>query len=341
MKTSYDLYLITGASGFLGKVLVRSLLDRGKRVRVLVLRGDPSEKELPREAEITYGSVTEPDSMKAFFEGDLSHACLVHCAGIISIASTAPRYLWDINVNGSRNVMEACIRYGVAKAVHVSSVHAIPEKPKGKIMSEVSVFTKKSVRGKYAKSKAEATGLVLDYASKGLNVSVVLPSGILGPYDEGRGNIASAIISFCNRRLPLAVKGGYDFVDVRDVVQGIFECSEKGRAGECYILSGHYLTLKDILGHLSRLGYGKEPVYLPLAFVKIISPFCELAGLLRRKPLFLTPYSAYTLGTNSMFSHAKAQRELGYAPRKIQVTLNSMVNWLKKKKRIPEIKELS
>ena len=127
-------------------------------------------------------------------------------------------------------------------ASKTSSVHAIPEKPKGCIITEDCEFSPGLVDGDYAKSKATATELVFDAAKRGLNASIVFPSGIIGPGDIQGGSFTSMAKSFLSGKLPFAVRGGYDFVDVRDVAKGILACSESGEPGKGYILSGHYVN---------------------------------------------------------------------------------------------------
>lgn len=331
----FDKYLITGGTGYLGKVIIYKLISAGEKVRALVLPGDPLIKDLPPEVELAYGNVENSRSMQEFFSGDLSKACLIHCAGIISIASKKLKKLWSVNILGTKHVIDQCFIHGVSRVVHVSSVHAIPEKKKGETITEVSSFSADKVKGQYAKTKAYGTEFALQAAANGLDISVVHPSGIIGPYDS-KGSISSTVLSFCNREMPAAVVGGYDFVDVRDVADGIISCARNGRRGECYILSGHYATLQTILGYISSLGFGKEPKYLPLWLVKMVSPFFELSCILRKKPLFLTPYSAYTLGSNAMFSHKKASEELGYNPRNLKESLKDTVVWMKEKRLIKD-----
>ena len=120
-------------------------------------------------------------------------------------------------------------------------------------------------------------------------------------------------------RIPIGLKGGYDFVDSRDVVSGILSCEEKGRCGECYILTGHYITVLQLLNVVRKIHGKKErKIEIPYGLVKAIAPISEGAARLigRKAPLF-TPYSVYTLHTNGDFSHEKATRELDYQPRDI------------------------
>ena len=193
--------------------------------------------------------------------------------------------------------------------VYVSSVHAIPEKPKGCIITEDCEFSPGLVDGDYAKSKATATELVFAAAERGLNASIVFPSGIIGPGDLQGGSFTSMAKSFLAGKLPLAVRGGYDFVDVRDVANGLLACSESGEPGKGYILSGHYATIRKMLqlvGKTAKLKY--RPICLPLGLAKLAAPYYERRSLKDRKPLFYTPYSVSVLASNGRFSHAVASK---------------------------------
>ena len=321
----YKLYLVTGATGNLGSAVIRTLLKKGGRVRALILPDDPQEKNLPEGVEVFHGSVEDRTSLSEFFSADLRNACVIHCAGLITIASRPPAKLMSVNVDGTRNVMELCLEKNAARVIYVSSVHAIPENKDGTVVDETDIFSQEKIRGSYAKSKSAAKAIALGAAQKGLNVSVVFPSGILGPFDRGRGNVSATILAYCRGKLPAAVRGGYDFVDVRDVADGIVACAELGRAGECYILSGHYATLRDILESIRPLINGKRLYYMRLWFVKMLSPFFEFASLLQKKPMFLTPYSAYVMGCSARFSSGKAEKEFGYSPRSLHSTLVDIV----------------
>lgn len=327
------LYLVTGAAGHLGSVITQQLIKNGKHVRALVL---PNEKHIPEMADIHFGDVCDKESMKPCFE-NLSGQDLVviHCAGIVSIASKFNQAVFDVNVVGTKNIVDLCQSYNVSKLIYVSSVHAIPEKPKGITITEITEFSPDDVVGLYAKTKAEATSYVLDAAKKDLNACVVHPSGITGPYDHGRGHLTTLVVDYYKGRLTFGIRGGYDFVDVRDVANGIIAACDKGRKGECYILSNKFFKVSEILAMLHEItGKRKIKIFLPLWFVKITAPLAELYYEILRQPPLLTAYSIFTLNSNALFSHQKATVELEYKTRNMKETLSDTVNWLKETGRI-------
>lgn len=286
--------------------------------------------------EICYGDIREPESLLDFFHNPQNRDLIViHTAGIVSIASKFQQNVYDVNVMGTKNIVSLCEKNRVKKLIYTSSVHAITEKPIGQTISESNTFNPDDVVGLYAKTKAEATSIVLEASKGGLNASVVHPSGMSGPFDNGRGYLTTLVIDYCKGRLTASINGGYDFVDVRDVAEGIISCCENGRKGECYILSNKYFTIKELLFLLHEITGKKEvKTILPLWFIKLMAPIAELYyKMLKRPPLF-TPYSIYTINSNSMFSHEKATLELGYTTRPMAVTLRDTVEWLKAQDRL-------
>lgn len=325
----FDRYLVTGATGFLGRVVAEELVRRKAQVHALVLHDDPYTDLLPKEVRTVIGDVCDKSSLSDFFADADSRTCVIHCAGIVSVASRPGPRLYQVNVGGTWKVLRQCMEHDVGKMVYVSSVHAIPEKPKGCIISEDCEFSPGLVDGDYAKSKAAATELVFDAAERGLNASIVFPSGIIGPGDLQGGSFTSMAKSFLSGKLPFAVRGGYDFVDVRDVARGILACSESGEPGKGYILSGCYITIRRMLqlvGKAAKLKY--RSICLPLGLARLAAPYYERRSLRERKPLFFTPYSVSVLASNGQFSHAAASERFAYQPRPIEETLGDMTAWL-------------
>lgn len=313
------LYLVTGGTGHVGTVLIKELLAKNVSIRALVRPG--RREGIPAGVDVYEGDITNLDSMRDFFQtSGFDSVTLIHCAALITITSRLNTQVWNVNVHGTENVMQLALNAAVDRVVYVSSVHAIPERPLGQIISEVSSFSPELVHGQYAKSKAAAAQVALDYAKKGLNLSIVHPSGIIGPGDTNiRNHMIRTIHAMAEGRIPVGLKGGYDFVDSRDVVSGILSCEEKGCCGECYILTGHYITVLQLLNVVRKIHGKKErKIEIPYGLVKAIAPISEGAARLigRKAPLF-TPYSVYTLHTNGDFSHEKATRELDYQPRDI------------------------
>ena len=317
------LYLITGATGHIGTVLVSALKAQNSLIRVLVL---PQEKQYaPKDVQVCEGDVTDIASLKPFFNiSDYEDTTLIHCAALITVSSKDNPQVWNVNVNGTENIMQMAFAAHIRRVIHVSSVHAIPEKPIGETITEAHSFSPDLVHGQYAKAKAAASEIVLEYARKGLNVSIVHPSGIIGPGDtRQRNHMIRTVRAMASGKIPFAIKGGYDFVDSRDVVQGILGCETKGKSGECYILSGQYISVLELLNIVRGIVH-KKPVKieLPYGLMRVIASvaerFCLFFG--QEAPL-ITPYSIYTLHTNGHFSCGKAMSTFGYRPRPIEETI--------------------
>ena len=334
----FDKYLVTGATGFLGRAVAERLVRRRAQVYALVLQNDPYINLLPKEVHTVIGDVCAENSLTDFFADADSRTCVIHCAGIVSVASRPGSKLYQVNVGGTWSVLRQCMERNVGKMVYVSSVHAIPEKPKGCTITEDCEFSPGLVDGDYAKSKAAATELVFDAAERGLNASIVFPSGIIGPGDLQGGSFTSMAKSFLAGKLPLAVRGGYDFVDVRDVANGILACSESGEPGKGYILSGHYVTIRrmlQVIGTAAKRRY--RPICLPLGLAKLAAPYYERRSLKDRKPLFFTPHSVSVLASNGQFSHAVATKCFAYQPRPTEETLLDMTAWLLEQRKKDEV----
>ena len=291
----------------------------------------PSEEPTVYGSGIHYcvGDVLKPDSMRPLFaSSDGKEITVIHAAGIVSIARRLTQDVYDVNVTGTKNIVDLSRQYGALRFLYVSSVHAIPEQPFGEEIREVSSFLPERVTGAYAKTKAEASQVVMDAAKVGLSAVIVHPTGMLGPYDNGHNHLVQVVADYIRGKLPACVKGGYDFVDVRDVANGCLLAAERGLSGEGYILSGTYLSIKKLLSIAGKISHKKPLPVLPVFMAKMIAPLIEAAAAVHKtRPLF-TQYSLNTLCSNSHFSREKAERELGYRPRPIEETVRDMTCWI-------------
>jgi dihydroflavonol-4-reductase len=327
-----EIYLVTGATGHLGLTIVSQLIAEGKKVRALVLPDDKLNSRLPSQVEVCYGNVLDPLSLEEFFRVDPGmEIFVIHAAGIVTTSLEYQQIVYDVNVKGTQNMIDAAIKFNVTKFVHVSSVHAIPEKPKGEIISEVDHFDKDLVYGPYAKTKAEATQYVLDAGKKGLDVTVIHPSGICGPYSPTNNHAAQLVITCWRRKMPSGVVGGFDFVDVRDVAAGIISACKKGGRGECYILSNRYISIKEFFRTFKNLTGKRQPRFMaPMWLVKIFMPSYNCFYKLKKRTPLFSSQSLHILTTNSLFSSEKARKVLNFITRPFKETLADTIKWFKK-----------
>lgn len=194
------IYLVTGAAGFLGSNVCLQLLEKGEKVRALVLPNDKSVRFIPKDVEIVLGNLCDKDSLDAFFhvpEGDTS--VVIHCASMVTVDPAYSEKLMAVNVTGTRNMIEKCLAHPECeKMVYVSSTGAIPEQPMGTKIKEVDKFEPcdpKKVVGAYSQSKAKASQMVLDAVRvMGLKACIVHPSGILGPNDHAIGETTGTLL---------------------------------------------------------------------------------------------------------------------------------------------------
>lgn len=317
--------LITGATGHIGNVLVRELLKKGQKVRALLLPGEDRSPLEGMDVEIAEGDVLDFPSLQKAFEG-IDYA--YHLAGLISIMPGKNDLVSQVNVSGTRNVLHAARMAKIRRLVYTSSIHAIQRAPQGVTIDETIPFDPVHAISAYDTSKAQASLDVLQAVRAGLDAVIVCPTGVIGPYDYRVSEMGQVILSCAEGKPAFYIEGAYDFVDVRDVVQGQISACEHGRRGETYILGGEQITVKHILDILWGIT-GKRflRVKIPLALARFFTHFTPLYYRLTRSKPRLTPYSLETLNSNADISHAKAQLELGYSPRPLQQSLTDTVKW--------------
>ncbi len=328
-------YLLTGAAGFLGTNICMQLLEKGCKVRALVLPNDPSVKYIPEDVEVVLGDLTDEASLEPFFavpEGCSS--VIIHCASLVTVDPTYSEKLMAVNVGGTRNIITKVLAHPECeKMVYVSSTGAIPEQPHGVKITEVDKFDPcdpTKVVGAYSQSKAKATQMVLDAVKvMGLKACVVHPSGILGPNDHAIGETTGTLLQIIKGEMPMGMQGSFNLCDVRDLAAGTIAAVDKGRIGQCYILANETVTLKDMCDMLHAECNAKRiKFYLPLNLADKIAQGLEKQAQKTGKTPLMTTFSVYNLARNNEFDYSKAQRELGYTTRPYQQTIHDEVQWM-------------
>jgi dihydroflavonol-4-reductase len=318
------MWLVTGATGHIGNVLVRRLLARGEKVRALIL---PRESRAPLnglDVDAVEGDVLDLDVVFKSLRGIRG---IFHLAGIISIMPGNDPIVRRVNVEGTKNLLKAAYEAGIQRFVYTSSIHAIRRAEKGMI-DETLPYDPNNHYGEYDRSKAEATLEVQQAAHAGLEAVIACPTGVIGPYDFRDSMMGSVIRSAAEQKPTLYVDGAYDFVDVRDVADGLIAASEKGKRGESYILSGQRITVRYLLETVREItGRHFFQMKVPFNLAKFAARFTPFYYRLAKSTPRFTPYSLEVLQSNSHISHAKATRELGYRPRPLTESIADAVQW--------------
>ena len=333
MNNNNRMILVTGAAGFLGGTICRQLIENGEQVRGFVLPNDPAMQFVPEKAEICEGDLTDMESLERFFtvtEG--TETVVLHIASIVSVNPEYNQKVMDVNVGGTKNIIELCLSHKECKKlVYCSSTGAIPELPKGQLIHEVDHFDPEQVLGCYSQSKSLATQAVLDAVhTRGLNACVVHPSGIMGPEDYAVGETTGTLIKIINGEMPAGIDGSFNLCDVRDLAAGTIAAIDKGRKGECYILGNEPVTFKKFSRMISdESGCGKVSLFLPIWAANMMGRMMEKKAKKTGKKPLLTTFSVYNLARNNSFDSGKARRELGYHTRPYEETIHDEIQWLK------------
>lgn len=326
MAKKEKLSVMTGATGHVGYALLLDLINSGEKPRILIRKDLPIFDGL--DCEKVFGDVTDPESLEKAFEGADT---VYHLAGMIEIKAGNEDTVYNVNVNGTKNVVEACKRCGVKRLVYMSSVDTYPPLPDNQLMTEISHYEPSILEGAYAKTKAEATQYVLDSnGTDGLETVVVQPSACIGPYDFKVSSIGIMVRMYLAGKFPITMSfGGYNFVDVRDVAYGTRMAAEKGRPGECYILCGDAITVDDFIKALAKAMYKRPPkISLGKKLIDVAAPVMEIYYKFSDATPLITRYSIRKLCSNCNFSYAKAQRELGYNPMSVDKSVSDMIKWI-------------
>ena len=314
---------ITGASGHIGANLIRALLDEGRAVRVLVHHNAAALEGL--DVVRVKGDVLDAASLRALLDGVDT---VYHAAAIITLRARRDPAAWRVNVEGPRNVAEACLACGVRRLLHFSSIHAFSAYPRDAVVDESRPRLRAPEGMIYDRSKAEGERAILEYVERGLDAVILNPTGVLGPLDYQPSHMGRFLLDLRKERLPALVNGGFNWVDVRDVCSGAVAAERLGRRGERYLLAGHYLTSREIAQAVEQVTGARAPAFTaPIRLAQCGLPFAAVYNLFRKAPAGFTRASLYALRNYRHISHAKAARELGYAPRPIRETIEDTLEW--------------
>ena len=312
--------LVTGGNGFIGSAVTRLLAERGDELRLLVRRRSRLGQLSDLEFEKVVGDVRDRRAVRRALKGVDR---VFHLAGVISLRDADADLLFEVNVGGTRTVMEEALRAEVERVVHMSSVASIGPAPWGQTADERQLFTAAHLGIPYVNSKHEGEAEAMRLAARGLPVVVANPAYVFGAGDV-YGRATAIVRRFMLGRIPAYVPGGLNVVDVQDVARGVLLCDERGEVGERYILGNRNYTLDRLFADLARLS-GVEPPAMRLSppLALRLTQAAEAAGIWTG----FTSTDAKLAGQWWCYRNGKAKRELGWTTTPHEDPIEATVAW--------------
>lgn len=315
---------ITGASGHLGSALITELLKED----IWQIRAQFNSQRPPIDnPNISWiqGGMNPTDIEKLIGNATI----VIHCAAVISITGDKDGRVHKTNVVGTQNVIDACLSKNIKRLVHVSSTHALQEVPLDTLFDESRPHkTENDFAYDYTKARAEQ--LIFEaIEQQNLNAIIVRPSSMVGPVDFKPSLLGQAITDIAKRKIPAMVKGGYDFVDIRDVAKSIIVSIEKGVKGESYNLTGKYYAIKDLAAITSEIANVKAPkIVVPDWIIQMSIPFITIQSKMTKKTPKFTKESIFVLKHgHANMSNEKAKNALGHESRPLETSIKDLLDW--------------
>lgn len=308
-------------------MLARTLLERGATVRVLEPSMKPVASLAGLDVEVVRGSILDDKAVRALTaDADVVY----HLAAKVDLEKDVDGSVHRVNVEGTRNIVDAVLREG-SRLVHCSSHHALERHPLDRPLDETKPLALNEPCD-YHRSKAVAEKLVLDAArDRGLDAVVTSPGTMIGPHDYEPTLMARSLVELYHGRIPVLLAATSDYVDARDVADGMIAASHKGRKGERYLLCNEVLDIKQITQLWGEItGRPMPRVVLPLSVMWTLLPVIRFASRVAKKPAPLNEGILRASVSNSVVSHEKAKQELGFAPRGTRESLSDMFVFLER-----------
>ena len=319
---------VTGAADFLGSHICRALLHCGYAVRAVTREG--SDRKLPDDlsdqVELQPADVRDPESLNQAFQH--AHA-VVHSADIMTVDADPGGLADEVNLIGTRNVIQACIGSDVRRLVHISSIHAFSPL-RGTTLSVSSKLGQNS-KIPYVATKAEAHMSVLDAARGGLlNASIVCPSDLIGPGDSEPTLVGNMLLAIVRKQLPCLINGGFWWSDVRDVANAIANAvGASGYGGEVYFTAGQYAKTRQLARLCSQvLGRSVRRPVIPYFLARAALPQIRSRAAKRNQSSLYSRNSLKLLrDCPASVDESLAISQLGYQPRSLEESIRDALNW--------------
>ena len=317
---------VTGGSGHVGGNLVRELLSRGYQVDCLVRSDTRALDNL--DVNFVKGDMLNPKEIAPLMtDSDV----VFHSAAFVAVEKIQEDLMHKINVEGSRSIATAAVESGVKKIVHFSSVHAFEQHPTSEPLVEARPLVTDPKALPYDRTKAEAQKVVLGYRDQGLEVNVIHPTGIIGPYDFKPSRMGEVLRDIANGNMPFAINNGFNWVDVRDVTKSAVNCVDMGVDGQNYILPGHWASIPHLSTLIKQItGNRTHLVSVPFWMAYLALPFASISSRISGKRPSFSRGSLKALAIQCRNIPGTLSNEhLEHQARPLEETIDDTVSWLK------------
>lgn len=324
--TSVGQVLVTGASGFVGSAVAKTLAEAGFTVRALVRPTSPREHLKGVSVEFAEGDLRDAESVRRAMTGV---QYLFHVAADYRLWARDPREIAEVNVEGTRTIMTEALRAGVERIVYTSSVATLSPRRDGQPVDETLPLDEANAIGAYKRSKVVAERLVEAMIGRDkLPAIIVNPSTPIGPRDVKPTPTGRIIVEAATGRMPGFVDTGLNLVHVDDVAAGHLAALHKGKIGERYILGGENVSLSDMLADICAVAGRRPPRWrFPHSMVMPVAYAAEgMARVTGREP-FVTRDGLRMARYRMYFNAAKAERELGFRARPYREAISDAIKW--------------
>lgn len=317
--------LVTGGTGRMGNVLVRTLAKKGDEVTVFTYPGDRLRDSI-KDLDIKFfeGDIRDPQKVREATEGQER---VYHLATKLKLAPDKDNSIWETNVTGTQNVVDACKELGTDRLIHCSSHHAYKQEPLDIPLDETRDLALNHECA-YHKSKAHAELLVRKEIENGMNAIIVSPGTMIGPHDYEPSLFGRAMIDLYMGRIPAIMDGITDYIHTQDVADGVILAADKAPAGERYLLSGDMLTMREVVALVDEISPNKLPkTFLPIWLMLGMQPAVGLISRIQGKEPFFTREMIIAAISNKKILYDKAKKDLGFKVRDLKSTFHEMMQW--------------
>tara|TARA_B100001750_G_C15444669_1_gene565534 strand:- start:143 stop:1123 length:981 start_codon:yes stop_codon:yes gene_type:complete len=317
---------VTGGSGHLGGNLIRQLLAQGWAVRCLIHHDVRALEGLS--VERVEGNLSDKNRLVKQMAGC---DAVFHTAAYVAVENVNFAKMKAINIDGTATICQAALDAHIPKFIHFSSIHAFQQRPTNQPLLEERPLVSEGQSAPYDQTKAAAQRVVYDACDRGLNASILHPTGIIGPYDFKPSRMGQVLKDIMNKKMPLTINAGFNWVDVRDICESAIKCVDQGRSGQHYILPGEWATFRQISDIISehidsRTALGTLPFWVAYTALPFAYAFSKLTG---KRPSF-SRGSFHALAVQCKdIPGTLAKNQLGHSPRSLQNTIQDTIDWIK------------